>query len=86
MLVYLLSPDGYEYSRSTDRMWRKNRRKNENSECDGVDLNRNFDKGYGDHSSDDPCQEDYRGPEAFSEPEAQALRDYVLKLQSEDTE
>ena len=67
-------------------MWRKNRRKNENSKCDGVDLNRNFDKGYGDHSSDDPCQEDYRGPEAFSEPEARALRDYVLKLQSENTE
>ena len=81
-----MNPDGYEYSRSTDRMWRKNRRKNENSKCDGVDLNRNFDKGYGDYSSDDPCQEDYRGPEAFSEPEARALRDYVLKLQSENTE
>ena len=86
MLVYLLNPDGYEYSRSTDRMWRKNRRKNENSKCVGVDLNRNFDKGFGENSSDDPCQEDYRGPEAFSEPEARALRDYVLKLQSEDTE
>ena len=86
MLVYLLNPDGYEYSRSTDRMWRKNRRKNENSKCVGVDLNRIFDKGFGENSSDDPCQEDYRGPEAFSEPEARALRDYVLKLQSEDTE
>ncbi len=67
-------------------MWRKNRRTIENSECDGIDLNRNFDKGYGDYSSDDPCQEDYRGTEAFSEPEARALRDYVLKLQSENTE
>ena len=57
-------------------MWRKNRRKIDNSKCDGVilmiiltnndddddkvDLNRNFDKGYGENSSDDPCEQDYR--------------------------
>ena len=61
-----------------------NRRKIK-GKCDGVDLNRNFDKEYGSYSSDDPCQEDYRGTEAFSEPETRALRDYVLKLQSEET-
>lgn len=47
----------------------------------GVDLNRNYGYKFGldaQGSSNDPCQEDYRGPRAFSEPETQAVRDYVL--------
>ena len=32
------NPDGYDYSHTTDRMWRKNRRKIDNSKCDGVIL------------------------------------------------
>ena len=79
-LVPVLNPDGYEYSRTTDRMWRKNRRKNSGSKCDGVDLNRNFEKGFGTASSGNPCHEDFRGPEAFSEPESAALRDYIQGL------
>ena len=55
-------------------MWRKNRRKVENSECYGVDLNRNFDKAFGTASSKNPCAEDFRGEEAFSEPESAAIR------------
>ena len=37
----------------------------------GVDLNRNYDFAFGideKGSSIDPCEEDYRGPYAFSEP------------------
>lgn len=37
----LINPDGYAYSWSTDRLWRKNRRRFANN-CYGVDLNRNF--------------------------------------------
>ena len=46
----------------------------------GVDLNRNYSFMFGRNeqgSSSDPCAEDYRGTEAFSEPETQAVRDYV---------
>ena len=38
----------------------------------GVDLNRNYDIAFGMNSigsSSRPCDEDYRGPKAFSEPE-----------------
>lgn len=28
-------------------------------------------------SSEDPCNQKYRGPEAFSEPETRAMRDFV---------
>ena len=55
-------------------MWRKNRRKNKDSKCDGVDLNRNFGKAYGTASSKNPCDEDFRGDSAFSEPESAAIR------------
>ncbi|XP_063585938.1 carboxypeptidase O-like [Penaeus indicus] len=77
ILVPVLNPDGYEYSHTTDRMWRKNRRANADSSCKGVDLNRNFDKAFGvpSGSSDDPCSPIYHGAEAFSEPETRALRD-----------
>ncbi|MBN1481996.1 hypothetical protein EH223_06695 [candidate division KSB1 bacterium] len=65
--------------------WRKNQRdNNENGEFDsyydGVDLNRNFGFAWGmdnEGSSPDPTSQTYRGPEAFSEPESQAIRDLV---------
>ncbi|ROT62030.1 molting fluid carboxypeptidase A precursor [Penaeus vannamei] len=77
ILVPVLNPDGYEYSHTTDRLWRKNRRPNSGSGCTGVDLNRNFDMAFGNPSgsSDDPCSPIYHGAEAFSEPETSALRD-----------
>ena len=81
-LVPVLNPDGYEYSRTTDRMWRKNRRKNSGSKCDGVDLNRNFEMGFGTASSGNPCDDTYRGTEAFSEPESAALRDYIALIRA----
>ncbi|MCA9793845.1 MAG: hypothetical protein KC910_18675, partial [Candidatus Eremiobacteraeota bacterium] len=49
-VVPLVNPDGYEYSRTQDNWWRKNRRPVSNTFCDnqhpqsgmGVDLNRNY--------------------------------------------
>ena len=39
----LLNPDGYEYSQTTYRLWRKNRFLNPGfPSCPGVDLNRNY--------------------------------------------
>ena len=47
----------------------------------GVDLNRNYEYKFGidnSGSSNVECEEDYRGPNAFSEPETQAVRDFVV--------
>ena len=82
-IIPVANPDGYEYSMTKDRMWRKNRRINPGSECEGVDINRNFPKAYGVSSSTNPCHEDFRGTEAFSENEAAAMRDYLEKLQTQ---
>ena len=75
----LANPDGYEFSRRSDRLWRKNRAHSERGKCAGVDLNRNF--GYkwgGKGSSNNQCSETYRGTRPFSEPESRAMRDFIL--------
>jgi len=76
-LVPIVNADGYIYTQ-TSRMWRKNRRVNSGSSCRGVDNNRNW--GYRwDHggASKNPCNDDYMGPSAFSEPENSALANYI---------
>jgi len=80
-VVPSINPDGYEYSWTNNRLWRKNRRNNGGGVY-GVDLNRNFSKGWGlnSGSSGTPSSSTYRGPSAFSEPETRALRDYMDTL------
>ena len=70
-VVPVVNPDGYQYSWSTSRYWRKNRR-----EKHGVDLNRNWSVAWGGSGSSGSKGSDiYRGAYAFSEPETAAMRD-----------
>jgi hypothetical protein len=76
--VPVVNPDGYEYTWTNQRLWRKNRRNIVNSSSFGVDLNRNYAKGWGGQgSSGNPSSETYRGTAAFSEPEVACIRDYL---------
>ena len=77
-----LNPDGYLYNEQTDpnggTFWRKNRRVNDDGTF-GVDLNRNYgyEWGFNDTgSSPNPGSSTYRGPEGFSEPETEAVRQF----------
>ena len=88
IIVPVLNVDGYVYTWTDDRMWRKNRRPYEASvltrniptRCTGVDLNRNYDINFGgEGSSANPCSFLYQGPYAFSEPEVRAAADLLLK-------
>ncbi len=78
----ILNPDGVIYnsdSGGASANWRKNR--HPYPPGDGVDLNRNFGYKWGfddQGSSPNPRNWNYRGPAPFSEPEAQAVRDFVL--------
>ncbi len=74
-VVPVVNPDGYVYTWTTNRLWRKNRNP------DGsVDLNRNWEHEWGGvGSSSDPRSDLYRGPAPFSEPETQAMRDFILQ-------
>lgn len=82
--VPIANPDGYEYNHTTNPngggMWRKNRKNN--GTCYGVDLNRNYNYGWGVNSgsSNDPCSETYRGLSAGSEPETQAIKTFVQTI------
>ena len=77
-IVPVVNPDGYEYTHTTDRFWRKNRRMNGNGTI-GVDLNRNHAYRWGEDnvgSSPSPGSEVYRGPAPQSEPETRAIADF----------
>lgn len=81
--VPVVNPDGYVYNETTapggGGFWRKNRRDNGDGEF-GVDPNRNYGYhwGYDDAgSSPETWSEVYRGPAPFSEPETQAIRDFL---------
>ena len=55
------------------------------SELFGVDLSRNYDYMWGaddNGSSPDICSDTYRGPEAFSEPETKAMRDFTSRFKN----
>ena len=75
-MVPCLNPDGFELTRSHYSHWRKNRRKNQDGSR-GVDLNRNFPIGFktNNHTTDNT----WAGPAPFSEPETQAMRNFVEK-------
>jgi hypothetical protein len=73
----VINPDGYLFSWSTNRLWRKNRRLNSGGSY-GVDLNRNWGFQWGGQgASTQQSSETYRGTAAFSEPETRAYRDWA---------
>ncbi|XP_018335354.1 carboxypeptidase B-like [Agrilus planipennis] len=76
-----INPDGYEYSHTSDRLWRKTRSKTREIKCAGVDGNRNFSFLWGlVGASSDECSETYKGPFPFSEVELQAFRNFSKPL------
>lgn len=88
--VPVANPDGYDYTFTDDRLWRKNLRDNNGDGTiesgDGVDLNRNYPTRWGydnEGSSPNPASETYRGPSAASEPETQAMIDFFGRITPE---
>jgi len=78
----MVNPDGHEHTRTQNRLWRKNRRRNPDGSI-GVDPNRNYGYMWGvlnvNTSSHVPSDETYVGPRAFSEPETRAVRNLVAR-------
>ncbi len=69
------NPDGYQFTFTGDRLWRKNRRPNGDGTF-GVDLNRNHTAYWGYDNAGSSAltgSEIYRGPSAASEPEIRAV-------------
>ncbi|XP_045777022.1 uncharacterized protein LOC123875314 [Maniola jurtina] len=90
----VVNPDGYNYTFTTNRMWRKNRSTRNFTSCatsgvsddmsNGIDLNRNFDSVWMTiGASDNPCTNTFAGPAPFSEPESRAISTYVDRLNAQ---
>ncbi|KAM6357447.1 LOW QUALITY PROTEIN: carboxypeptidase B [Alca torda] len=70
--------DGYVYTWTNDRMWRKTRSKNAGTRCIGTDPNRNFNAGWCTlGASKKPCDSTYCGSAPESEKETKALADFI---------
>lgn len=87
VVVPMANPDGYEYSRDGDRLWRRNRPPFSTFKCGAVDLHLNFPpvthtaSGAGTLSwTLDPCSDEYGGPFPLSEPEARGLFHLVTEI------
>ncbi|XP_014926542.2 carboxypeptidase A2 [Acinonyx jubatus] len=77
-LLPVANPDGYVFSQTNNRMWRKNRSRIPGSRCVGVDLNRNWDAGFGGPgASQNPCSDSYRGPQATCEVEVKSIVNFI---------
>jgi len=83
--VLSANPDGYAFTRSNNRMWRKTRSDNGGIlHCKGVDANRNWGYHWNEGgSSNDKCSDTYHGPSAWSEVENVAISNFILGIKQE---
>lgn len=83
----VLNPDGYEYTHTNDRLWRKTRSSPQRGIfdnwfgcCKGVDPNRNWNYMWGGKgTSKNQCSQVYAGPSPASEPEVSHMQKYILE-------
>ncbi|KAL6434373.1 hypothetical protein ACFW04_006055 [Cataglyphis niger] len=74
------NPDGYVYTHTTNRMWRKTR-KPYGLICTGSDPNRNWDyKWMSGGASNNPCSETYAGSAPFSDIETKSMSEYIKSI------
>ncbi|KAK2491694.1 hypothetical protein MC885_011665 [Smutsia gigantea] len=77
-LLPVANPDGYVYTQTKNRLWRKTRSLNPGSRCIGADPNRNWNASFaGEGTSDNPCSEVYHGSHANSEVEVKSVVDFI---------
>ncbi|RZC42014.1 Peptidase M14 and/or Propep M14 domain containing protein, partial [Asbolus verrucosus] len=76
----VINPDGFVYTHTTDRAWRKTRVSHGDT-CVGADPNRNWGYHYNEGgANNDPCSNNYCGPEAFSEPSMKSLSEFISTI------
>jgi len=88
-IIPCVNPDGYDYTHTTNPMWRKNRQSELGTDEVGTDLNRNWGPPevweliHGSLSNSvNPSSEVYRGEGAFSAPETLAVSNHMNTLLS----
>jgi len=80
VIMPVFNVDGYEFSHTGNRMWRKTRSPNPGSSCIGTDPNRNWNAHWGGvGTSSNPCMDTYHGRRPFSEIEVLNVARYLYK-------
>ncbi|KAI9154995.1 putative metallocarboxypeptidase A [Paramyrothecium foliicola] len=84
-IVPFHNPDGFSYTQTNNRLWRKNRQPRGNTTCLGTDLNRNWNYQWYAEPPDgavspDPCSETFKGRCPGDTPENVALSALSKKL------
>ncbi|OAA72837.1 carboxypeptidase A1 precursor [Akanthomyces lecanii RCEF 1005] len=83
-LFPIVNVDGFKYTQTSNRMWRKNRQTTSGSNCLGHDINRNWPYKWDvpGGASTNPCAEDFRGVSAGDAPETKALSAFLQKTKN----
>lgn len=80
LFIPVSNPDGYEYSWSTDRLWRKNRQPqsgdSSDAPCRGIDIDHSYDFHWT-KLSDNVCGEEFSGNYPFEAIELQVWDSYL---------
>ncbi|CAN3361200.1 inactive metallocarboxypeptidase Ecm14p [Diutina catenulata] len=76
IFIPVVNPDGYEYTWTHDRLWRKNRQSTSHPNCYGVDIDHSYDYHWT-KSSDWPCGDEYSGEEPFEAAESRLWSEYL---------
>ncbi|KAJ2978027.1 hypothetical protein NUW58_g7623 [Xylaria curta] len=83
-IIPIVNPDGFVYTQTTQRLWRKNRQPGPNgSTCYGRDINRNWEFAWDANplgASTNPCSQTYKGERPSDTPENQGLDRLVRRL------
>ncbi|KAG6014066.1 hypothetical protein E4U41_004930 [Claviceps citrina] len=83
-LFPIVNVDGFIYTQTHDRLWRKNRQPTPGSSCLGHDINRNWPYRWNMSSgaSTNPCAEDFRGRSEGDAPETAALAGFLREVKA----
>ncbi|KAK0627919.1 hypothetical protein B0T14DRAFT_513544 [Immersiella caudata] len=81
-IIPFVNPDGFVYSQTTNRLWRKNRQTRSGVSCVGTDINRNWPYKWEltNGASTDPCAETYKGRAAGDTAELQGVVNFTKSL------
>lgn len=76
LIIPVFNPDGYAYTWSHDRLWRKNRQRTHVPQCFGIDIDHSFGFQW-EKAHTHACSEEYSGETPFEALEASAWNKYI---------
>ncbi|KAJ2907190.1 Metallocarboxypeptidase A-like protein [Zalerion maritima] len=81
-IIPFVNPDGFVYTQTSDRLWRKNRQPRSGSSCIGTDINRNWPYKWSvpGGASTNKCEQTYKGEAEADTPEVKGLLDFTKAL------